>query len=77
MSSNYKFNPADYRSGLDKLRLYGPARNRDVDHELRQVTLTDNEAAAIHYKLIMLEDTARDLSWELDHPRPAPSIETR
>ena len=33
------------RAGLiDRLRRYGFARNRDVDHVDREVTITDNEA---------------------------------
>jgi hypothetical protein len=34
-------------NAIEKLSRYGPARNRNVDREPRQVMLTDDEALAL------------------------------
>lgn len=36
-----------FESAVRKLELYGTARNRDVDPEVREVTITDDEAVAL------------------------------
>jgi hypothetical protein len=41
----------DLVTALHKLQTYGPARNRRVDHDLRTVVLTDDEAMALWWHI--------------------------
>lgn len=45
------------RAVIDRLRLYGNARDRYRDHELRMIMVTDDEALLI---VAALEDKERD-----------------
>lgn len=55
---NKIFIDEEINDALDKLRRYAVARNRNVDGEVRTVTLTDDEALAIvlHIELLTALD---------------------
>jgi len=64
------------KSAIDKLKRYAGARSRAHDPEVREVTLTDDEALALLLTLygdgkiidgawVISHDEARRLKWEL------------
>lgn len=46
---------------LDRLYLLGMARSRDVDHELRTITITDDEALIIVQAIVTSGSQQRPL----------------
>ena len=47
----------DLEKGLRKIKLYGPARNRRLDNEQRNVVITDDEAMAIWWYIQELQES--------------------
>jgi hypothetical protein len=47
-------------NAIATLKRYGPARDRRVDHEVRQVTITDDQALAVLQALSTLESIMND-----------------
>jgi hypothetical protein len=47
-------------NAIATMRQYGPARDRRVDHEVRRVTITDDQALAVLQALATLESIMND-----------------